>query len=114
MMATTLSSEHTAALAFAPKPRSTRPTLRDWLALPRARQQILLTLHRNSQMMPTTELHEALDIPDLDAMADDMRQYVQRVHMPGVPPAADGGPNGVALTVLGADLVRWGAKHVVR
>lgn len=113
-MATTLSSEHTAALAFAAKPRSTRPTLRDWLALPRARQQILLTLHRNSQMMPTTELHDALDIPDLAAMVDDMRQYVQRVHMPGVPRTADGGPNGVALTMRGADLVRWGAKHVVR
>ena len=39
---------------------------------------------------------------------------MQRVHMPGVPPASDGGPNGVALTVLGADLVRWWAKHVVR
>lgn len=91
-------------------PLPTRPTTKaDWRELPRARQQILLMLYRCDQMLPLTELAEMLGLPDLDQHIDDMRRYVQRVYIPGLP-VHERQPNGVALTVAGRDLVQWGAK----
>lgn len=95
------------ALSIPLPPQQT--TKADWRELPRARQQILLMLYRCDQMLPLTELSEMLALPDLDQHIDDMRRYVQRVYLRDVP-IHNRQPNGVALTVAGLDLVRWGAK----
>ena len=95
------------ALSIPLPPQTT--TKADWRELPRARQLILLVLYRCDEMLPLTELAEMLGLPDLDSHIDDMRRYVQRVYLKGVP-MHNRQPNGVALTVAGLDLVRWGAK----
>jgi len=101
------------ALSIPMPPQATHTTKSDWRRLPTARQRILLALYRCDQMLPTDELREDVDLPDLDQHVDDMRGYLQRVFIPGVP-VHNGQPNGVALTASGLNLVRWGAKHVVR
>jgi hypothetical protein len=70
-------------------------------------RSILGETYKAGGMLALTELHETLDIPDLDAYIDDLRPYLQRVYMPGVPVHA-GQPNGVALTVAGQDLMQAG------
>jgi len=95
------------ALSIPLPPQQT--TKADWRELPIARQRILLALHRCDEMLPIADLAEMLCLPDLDQHIDDMRRYVQRVYIKGVP-VLNRQPNGVALTVAGRDLVRWGAK----
>lgn len=70
-------------------------------------RSILGETYKAGGMLSTAELHETLDIPDLDAYIDDLRPYLQRVYMPGIPVHA-GQPNGVALTVAGQDLMQAG------
>jgi len=113
-MATQLSSAHTAALGFSPRPIERRPTLAEWEELSAAKQQLLLLIYRNNEMMPITELETELGATGLAGYLACLRPYAQTVYIPGAPRVEGGGPNGVALTVIGRDLVRWGAKHVVR
>jgi hypothetical protein len=70
-------------------------------------RSILGETYKAGGMLSTAELHETLDIPDLDAYIDDLRPYLQRVYIPGVPVHA-GQPNGVALTIAGQDLMQAG------
>lgn len=70
-------------------------------------RSILAETYKAGQMLTLTELRELLDIPDLSSHIDDLRTYLQRVYIPGEPVHA-GQPNGVALTVAGADLMRAG------
>ncbi len=113
-MAVTLSRHagHRAAGTHRQPTRTAQPDRADWARLPTAHKLILRLLHRNHEMMPLADLRRILDLPDIDSHLDDLRRYVQRVWIPGEQRTSE--PNGVALTVAGADLVRWGAKHVVR
>lgn len=70
-------------------------------------RSILAEVHKASGMLSTAELHETLDVPDLNSYIDDLRPYLQRVYIPGEP-VHQGQPNGVALTVAGADLMQAG------
>lgn len=70
-------------------------------------RSILAEVHKAGGMLATAELHETLDVPDLNAYIDDLRPFLQRVYMPGIPVHA-GQPNGVALTCDGQDLMQAG------
>lgn len=91
--------------------RVAQPDRSDWTRLPHAQQLILRLLHRHHEMLPAADLRKMLQLPDLDQHLNDLRRYVQRVWIKSAPGSIDGGPNGVALTVAGADLVRWEAEH---
>jgi hypothetical protein len=70
-------------------------------------RSILGETYKAGGMLSTAELHETLDVPDLNSYIDDLRPFLQRVYIPGVPIHA-GQPNGVALTIAGQDLMQAG------